>query len=373
VLREIKGCKTASQHDWERKQMGVTSRERVMLALTHVEPDRVPLFAPNVMDTRAPYDERVKRFLEDFAFDRFVSLEGLLHHPAQQRELSQDIRVDGYGCRYEYRGVGLPYCIYSPLAHAETIADVEAFDWPDPEAPGLIAKDAREKARAAHEQREYVTAVSVAALFHQYHYLRGFEQWMIDIKLNPGVHETIASHIYHIHSTLLMRLLDEVGPYADIVTGGDDFGWSVAPYMSPADFRRLIKPYYMDLVGRIKGRFPHLRFYLHSHGQIMDLVPDLIECGVDVLNPILPLDHMDPVRLKRAFGSALCFHGGVDVEHVMPFGTVDEVRDHVKRVIDVLAPGGGYWFKAQVISPVIPPENVIAAYETALEYGRYDR
>ena len=131
--------------------------------------------------------------------------------------------------------------------------------------------------------------------------------------------------------------------------------------------------YYQDLVGRIKNRFPHIKFYLHSHGQIMDLVPDLIDCGVDVLNPILPLDHMDAVQLKRAYGDELCFHGGVDVEHIMIFGTVDEVRDHVKQVIDTLAPGGGYWFKAQVISPVIPPENVIAAYELAIEYGQYDR
>ena len=351
----------------------MNSRERVVLAMNHREPDRVPLFAPNVMDTWEPYDTQVTEFLNDFAFDRYTYLEGLIDPPHERRKLSETLSVDGYGCRYEYRGVGLPYCTHSPLASAETVSDVEAFDWPDPEAPGLIAGDAGERARAAHERQMHLTAVGLAPIFHQYHYFRGFERWMLDVKLNPGVHQAIASHICHIHSTLLMRLLDEVGEYTDIVTGSDDFGWSVAPYMSPDDFRWLIKPYYKDLIGRIKSRFPHIKFYLHSHGQIMDLVPDLIECGVDVLNPILPLDHMDPVRLKRAFGDALCFHGGIDVEHVLPFGTVDEVRDHVKEVIDILAPGGGYWFKAQVISPVIPPENVIAAYETALEYGRYGR
>jgi uroporphyrinogen decarboxylase len=158
-----------------------------------------------------------------------------------------------------------------------------------------------------------------------------------------------------------------------MVSVSDDFGWSAAPYMSPADFRRLVKPHYKRLIEGIKSRYPHCKFYMHSHGQIMDIVPDLIECGVDVLNPILPMDGMDPRRLKRAYGRDLCFHGGIDVEHVLPFGTVDEVCDHVKRVIDILGPGGGYWFKAQVISPVIPPDNVIAAYETALDYGGYDR
>jgi uroporphyrinogen decarboxylase len=251
------------------------------------------------------------------------------------------------------------------------VAEIEAFDWPDPTAPGLIADDARTKAKAIYEAQRYMTALEVSPLFHQYHYLRGFEQWMIDIKLNRDVHQAIADHIHDVNTTLLMRLLEAVGPYTDLVITYDDFGTSTASYMSPQDFRTLIKPYYRDLIRRIKGQFPHLKFYLHSHGQIMALVPDLIECGVDVLNPILPLDNMDPMQLKHEFGDDLCFHGGIDVEHVLPFGSLAEVRDHVRRVIDILAPGGGFWFKAQAISPVIPPENVIGAYEFALEYGQY--
>lgn len=92
----------------------------------------------------------------------------------------------------------------------------------------------------------------------------------------------------------------------------------------------------------------------------------------DILNPILPLDNMDPVRLKREFGSQLCFEGGVDIEHVLPFGTIDEVREHAKRVIEILAPGGGFIFKAQAISRLIPYENLSTTYNLALEYGRYD-
>jgi uroporphyrinogen decarboxylase len=353
--------------------MSIQSRERVLRALSHEEPDRVPLFAPNVMNTRTPYDEQVQQFLDTFAFDRFAQPGRLVDHPSDRREVTSDIYVDGYGCQYEYRGVGLPYCVHSPLANAHTIADVEAFDWPDPELPGQIADDTLERVQAACAQGRHAITVGLAPIFHQYHYLRGFEQWMLDVKLNPGVHEAIASRVSHIHGTLLTRLLEQVGAFVDIVTGGDDFGWSVAPYMSPQDFRRLVKPHYRKLIGCIKRRYPHIKFYLHSHGQILDLVPDLVECGVDILNPILPLDHMDPTVLKSRFGNLLCFHGGIDVEHILPFGTVREVRDHVRKVIDVLAPGGGYWFKAQVISPVIPPENVIAAYEAALEYGRYQR
>jgi len=216
-----------------------------------------------------------------------------------------------------------------------------------------------------------MTVVGIPHIFHQYHYLRGFEQWMLDIRLNRGVHEAIARHIREINLALVMQILDQVGPYTDLVTVGDDFGTSTSSYMSPGDFRSLIKPHYHHLINTIRSRFPHIKFYLHSHGQITDLIPDLIECGVDVLNPILPLDGMDPVHLKREFGRDLCFHGGIDIERIVPFGTQDEVRDHVKRAIDILAPGGGYWLKLQAISPVCPPENVIAAYETAAEYGCY--
>jgi uroporphyrinogen decarboxylase len=351
----------------------MTSRQRVLTALDHAQPDRVPVFAPNLIRTREPYDPRLLEFLDTFDFDDFAHVAGLVDPPSRMRELANETFVDGYGCRFKYMGVGLPYCTHHALAGAETVADVEAFDWPDPDAPGLITPDAAEKARQLRQPNGRVRAVVVAPLFHQYHYLRGFEQWMLDVKLHRGVHEAIARRIAHINSTLLVRLLEQVGPAADLVCTGDDFGTSTATYMSPDDFRTLIKPHYRDLIARVKGRWPHLKFYLHSHGQIMDLVPDLIECGVDVLNPILPLDHMDPARLKREFGGDLCFHGGIDIEHIVPFGTVDQVRRHVREVLDVLAPGGGYWLKLQAISPMIPPDNIIAAYECAREYGRYDR
>jgi uroporphyrinogen decarboxylase len=348
----------------------MNSRERVLLAINHQEPDRVPMFKPNLIQTHEPLDERVRRFLNTFEFDRFEGLNRFLDSPIKRHRLSEDLYEDSYGCRFRYKGVGMPYCIHHPLAYAETIEDVERFNWPDPEEV-KIAPNAREEAKEIREKSGYATAVGVDMLFHRYHYLRGFDRWLIDLKTNPRLHKAIADRIHHINVTLAMKLLDEVGEYTDIVTTGDDFGTSTSPYMSPWDFRVHIKPYLKDLIGRIKGRFPHIKFYLHSHGQIMDLVPDLIDCGVDILNPILPLDNMDPVVLKREFGEKLCFEGGIDIEHILIFGTVEEVREHVKRVIDILAPDGGYLFKLQAISYLIPYENLRAAYEFALEYGRY--
>ena len=348
----------------------MTSRELVLRAVSHQEPDRLPLFKPNIIPTREPFAESVQHFLDTFEFDRLAPLGGIVGGPSGRRELPDDASEDGYGCRFQYKGVGGPYCVHHPLAHAETIQDVERFDWPDPDAPERIAPDAREKARETREKGEHATCVYVETLFHRYHYLRGFDRWLMDMKLNPEVHKAIADRIYRVNSTLVMRLLEQVGDYTDIVCTGDDFGTSRAPYMSPADFRAHIKPYYRDLIARIKARFPHVKFYLHSHGQIMDLVPDLVDCGVDILNPILPLDNMDPVRLKRDFGSRLAFEGGIDIEHILLFGTAAEVEEHVKSVIDILAPGGGFLFKAQAVSPLIPPRNLIETYRTALEYGQ---
>ena len=124
-----------------------------------------------------------------------------------------------------------------------------------------------------------------------------------------------------------------------MVATGDDFGTSTSTYWSPRDFRDLIKPFHADLIGTIKSRFPHIKFYLHSPGQIMDI------------------------------GDAPCFHAGIDIKPIVPLGPVDEVRDHVRRVIDVLAPGVGTGRSCRR-SARCPAENVIGAYELADEYGR---
>lgn len=350
----------------------MNSRERVLLAVNHKEPDRVPIFRPNLIPTYAPLDERVQNLLNTFEFDRFASL-NFIKGPSARRKLPDDISEDSYGCRFKYKGVGGPYCIYHPLAYANTIEDVERFNWPDVEDSELLAKNARERAREIRKKAEYATAVGVEMLFHRYQWLRGFDQWLLDMKLNPELHKAIADRIYHINSTLAMRLLHEVGDYTDIVMTGDDFGTSTATFMAPQDFRIYVKPYFKDLIGRIKKQFPQIKFYLHSHGQIMALVGDFIDCGVDILNPILPLDNMHPVKLKREFGDRLCFEGGIDIEQILPFGTVDEVKKHVKKVIDILAPGGGFIFKAQAISRLITYENLSMTYNLALEYGRYDK
>ena len=137
--------------------------------------------------------------------------------------------------------------------------------------------------------------------------------------------------------------------------------------------RRYVKPWFSRYVGEVKKRFPGVKLIYHTCGSVYELIPEFIECGIDVLNPLQPnAKNMNHRRIKREFGDRLCFHGGVDVQRVLPFGTVEEVARHVRKVIEDLAPGGGYILApSQDIHPDVPPENIMAVYETALRYGRY--
>jgi len=347
----------------------MNSRERVLFAINHKEPDRVPIGSPG---GRVNLDDDAKRFIETFDFDRFVSLD-FMKNIEEKHKLSDDVYVDNYGCIYKHKGVSqIPYCIHSPLANARKVDEVEKYQkWPDPNDPSLIEKDAYKKAKKLYEETNHIAVVGVPALFHTYAWVRGFNQWLMDMKTHPELYEAIASRIYNIRIISTLRLLEQVGDYVDLVTLNDDMGSTTGPFMSAEDFRKFVKPYYKELVRRVKKDYPKIKFWLHSHGCIMKLVPDIIDCGVDVLNPILPGDNMDPHVLKREFGGQLCFDGGVDVEYIMPFGTVEQVREHVKNVIDTLASDGGYLFRVQMISNVVPHENLYTAYKTALEHGNY--
>ena len=196
----------------------MNSKERVMFAVNHKEADRIPIFGPNMIDTHEPYDPSVVEFLDAYPFDRFASHFPLIKTPKSQKDLGDGNFVDGYGCEYKYMGVGIPYCTHSPLANAETVADIEAFEWPDPDEPDRLRPDAREIAIETHAKNDFAVTAGISTIFHQYQHLRGFEQWMIDMKLNPGIYEAIVTRLCHINKTLVMRVLEEIGEYVDIVS-----------------------------------------------------------------------------------------------------------------------------------------------------------
>jgi uroporphyrinogen decarboxylase len=171
----------------------------------------------------------------------------------------------------------------------------------------------------------------------------------------------------------LRALLDEVGPWTDVLVTGDDLGMTDRLMMSPASYRRLIKPRHAELLAAIKEKLAGKVFF-HSCGDVYSVLGDLIDVGVDLLNPVQvgAAKLGDTARLKREFGDRLAFCGGIDTRWVLPHGTTDDVRAEVRRRIRDLAPGGGYVAAAvHCIQPDVPPENIVAMCDEVRSFGRY--
>ena len=171
-------------------------------------------------------------------------------------------------------------------------------------------------------------------------------------------------------SATLEKVCAAVGDVADILRFGDDLGTDQGPFMSPATYRRLFKPRHTILCDYVK-RHSQMRTFLHSCGSLYKLMPDLIEAGYDVINPVqITARNMEPERLKRDFGQDITFWGGgCDTRHILNRATPDEVKDHVRRNIDALAPGGGFVFNTvHNIMPDVPPENIVAMFEAVDEF-----
>jgi uroporphyrinogen decarboxylase len=190
----------------------------------------------------------------------------------------------------------------------------------------------------------------------------------------PVFADRIMEKLTELYIKASLDYLNEVGPYLDVVIYWDDVcgqnGWLIRPDL----YIKQVKPRQRRLVEAIKKKTKAKLFY-HGCGAVYDLIPHLIEIGFDIINPVqVSAKGMDTRRLKREYGRDIVFWGGgIDTQHVLPFGKPQEVADEVKRRIDDLAPGGGFVFAAvHNIQAFVPPENIIAAFDTALEYGRYE-
>jgi uroporphyrinogen decarboxylase len=167
-------------------------------------------------------------------------------------------------------------------------------------------------------------------------------------------------------------MLDAVGPFLDVVEFNDDLGTQDNMMFSPDLYREMLKPRHAEFVAMLRKKAPQAKVFMHCCGSVRQIIPDLIEIGVDVLNPIQPLARgMDPGELKAEFGSEICFQGAIDVQQGM-IGTPAEVRQEAASRITALAPGGGYVLAtANNITGDIPLENVLCLYESATDLGRY--
>jgi uroporphyrinogen decarboxylase len=284
----------------------------------------------------------------------------------------------GVGYRKIETAAGLQYeMIYHPLAEAST-ADLENFPWPDPSDPALTA-GLEDKARQLYESTGFALVGRFNnPIFEQAFALRGLEKLFTDLALNPDFAEALFDKLTDLAIAYIDVGLRACGKYLTILRlAGDDMGHQRGTLLSPKMFRRLIKPRFARLYREAKGRFlqynPSGKLKAHTDGDVYPIIPDYIEMGLDILNPVQPyVAEMEHARLKREFGDRLSFHGGIDLQRVLPFGSPDEVKAEAILAMRNLGVGGGYILApTHYLTPDVPPENVLALRDTVMLHGRY--
>jgi len=254
-----------------------------------------------------------------------------------------------------------------------TLEALEVYQWPEPDPPEQIA-GLRERAEWLRANTDYAlvgSGVIGGGIFEQPCRTVGMEQFMMGMITAPEFSAKLVDGITDIYIEAVDRYLAEVGHLIDVFTFWDDVSTQQGWMISPDSYVEVIKPRQKRLFEAIKSRTDAKLFY-HGCGAVYELIPHLIEIGVDIMNPVqVSAEGMDSKQLKKAYGDDIVFWGGgVDTQKVLPFGTPDEVRDEVKRRIDDFAPGGGFVFATvHNIQAFVPPENIEAAFDTALNYG----
>ena len=375
----------------------MNSRERLLTALAHREPDRIPfdLGSTQVTGIHVVAYRRLREALglppiqprlcdtiqqlalpdDDVIEQLGIDVRGLFPLNSHNwNVVSADVGdyweyVDEWNITHRRpKPDGLYYSmVRSPLAGAAvTVDEIRAHHWPDTGDPQRIA-GMREQALAHRAQGKAVMIKGVlAGLFEMGQRLRGMENLLMDMASNDALAGAIFDRMVELKLAFWEMALPKLADVIDVISEADDYGTQTSQLISPRMFRQQIKPRLKTLFSRIRQLAPNAKLFFHSCGNVRPLLPDFIELGVDILNPIhITATGMAPAELKRDFGQAIVFWGGgIDTQGVLPYGTPQQVRDDVRRNIDALAPGGGFVFSpVHNIQADVPPQNMIAMWE----------
>ena len=277
---------------------------------------------------------------------------------------------DEWGVKYVPRG-HFNERIGHPLRDVVSIAELESFPWPDSKN-SQRTRGIKEKIVHLKKDPEIMIAAGhvSAGIFQDCWNLRGMQRFLEDMIVNPKFANALLDKVTDIHIGLMDVFLSAAGNDVDIVETADDLGSQKGMLISPRMYRELIKPYHRKLNLAIRKK-TKAKILFHSCGAVMPVIEDLIEIGVDILNPIQPIEgKMDPCILNERFNGRLIFHGGLDVQKLLLYGTTEDVEEHVKKYYAALGPENYIMAPANSIQPGTPPENVIAAYQAAREFIR---
>jgi uroporphyrinogen decarboxylase len=374
----------------------MTHRERVLAALNHRQPDRVPLDLGATRSTSIVVQayERLNRHLGSTEPPRIFSKWLNIAHPSQAmlQRFDIDTRSVGQGPPDNWQDIVFPDgayqdewgvvrsrpagCLYydltkSPFAGEVGVANLDRHPWPDPHDPGRC-RGLKEEAQRLRQETDYAIALNMpGGVVTQAQFLRGFEDWFADLIADPTFYHALLERITDLWIEMAKDELDAAGDCADFCFFGDDVAFQDGPMMSMELYRTMVKPYHARVFSYIKSRSSAKILY-HSCGSVAHLIPDLIELGVDALNPVqVSAKGMDTKTLKREFGKDICFWGAIDTQRVLPFGSPADVAAEAKRRIEDLGLGGGYVLCAvHNIQADVSPENICAMYDTARQPGQ---
>jgi len=368
-------------------------RERALMSLNHQVPDRIPLDLGSTnctTMTKVAYDnlkkylgiERETRFMMENFQIVFIDEEvlqileidtrGVHPQPVFFKNMVDDrTYFNEFGIKYHMPEEGLYYdMVEHPLA-GKSIEELKDYEWPDP-ARTMDLSGVRERAKNLKEGNQYLLVGDMidTGIFEPCWYLRGFENFLVDLLTDQDFVTTLLEGMYNYQLKRYSLFLQEAGEFLDVVFVGDDLATAESVIMSPKTYRDIIKPYHKEYFKNLKKLAPQARLLYHSCGSIFSFIPDLIEVGVDILNPVqVSAQNMDTKVLKEKFGGELSFWGAIDTTRVLPRGTKKEVKEEVRKRIDDLGPEGYILTSVHDIQPDVPPENVITMFEEARNYG----
>jgi uroporphyrinogen decarboxylase len=384
--------------------MTMTPRERVLAAINHEEPDRIPIVigVSNATGIKMKAYQGIKQLVGIDAPDNYIydwpelgtaeideATMQCLHsdvrgvrdiHPLETLMRNQEREphspfIDSWGSGQLELAPGEWFPGIHPLSKATTIEEIEAYPgWPDVNDPTRIAH-VKIAARRLAEQNEYAIMATPWLLFpfERAIAMQGMDVFLLNIALYPEFARALLHKITEVCKSLMGIFLEELGDNVDIIKIGDDLGTQDRLMISPKMYREILKPLHLDFIQFIRER-TKAKIFFHTDGDVFPLIDDFIEIGVDILNPIQTSagKMSDLEGLKKRYGKKIVLCGGIDTHRVLPHGTPETVREEVCRVMQFLGPGGGYMVAAvHTIMNDVPPENVLAMVDAVEEFGNY--
>ena len=373
----------------------MTPRERVLAAINHQIPDKMPTdlgtsnttsivlktykkMAEHLGITKEPRmmfspfqivipDEEV---LEALQIDT-RGLPGNYDAYEGRTWVNENEYLDRFGILYKMPENGLYYDFYSaPLEEYETVEDMEAnYTWPEPVIPAEV-EGLKERAQKLKAENKYAIVGDIvnSGIWERSQNVRGFATLLADLIVEKEIAHYVLRHIVDHQKARMEQYLGEVGEYLDVVCAYDDLATARSTVMSIETFREMVKPYMAEYWAFIKERAPHAKLMYHSCGAIEPFIDDLIEIGVDILNPIQANSHgMDTKILKEKYGERLVFWGAVDAQEVMSRGTPDDVLAEVEKRVSDLGPTGYVLCENHNVQADVPFEHVMMMYKHAKE------